>query len=204
MIPRFLFTGTVLSLLFVACALAENPFLSARSDEPTIAKFKGLEWNDEFEQEELPWSARVTTQRVATASWGAFFKITFDQIVTKAPRVREMRPLYFFTTDNEIVRLNEEKPDEVIRKLAVQSKPPKFELSEIYALSKGVRRISEGDVSGSKLTVKGDLSAYAWTHNSGHFTTVVWQRGVGLVEYSQGYGARSDGFRLKRESGARR
>jgi hypothetical protein len=115
-----------------------------------------------------------------------------------------MRTLYFFTTDSEIVLLNEEKPEEVVRKLASQPKPPKFEPSEIYGLSKGARKVSEGDVSGSKLTVKGDLSTYAWTHNSGHFTTVVWRRGVGLVEYARGYGAHSDGFRLKREAGAKR
>lgn len=201
---RSLFTFVAFVLMSVAGALAENPFLSAKSDEPATAKFKGVEWNDEFEKDELPWSARVTSQRVATAPWGAFFKITFDQVATKAPRPREMRPLYFFTTDSEIVLLNEAKPEDVIRKLAAQPKPPKFEPSEIYGLSKGARKVSEGDVSGSKLTVKGDLSTYAWTHSSGHFTTVVWQRGVGLVEYARGQGAHSDGFRLKRESGAKR
>jgi len=202
--PRSLLAFIAFSLLTAVGSLAENPFLGAKSDEPATAKFKGVEWNDEFEKDELPWSVRVTTQRVATAPWGAFFKIAFDQAATKAPRPREMQPLYFFATDSEIVLLNEEKPEEAIRKLATQPKPPKFGASEIYGLSKGVRKVSDGDVSGSKLAVKGDLSTYAWTHNSGHFTTVVWQRGIGLVEYAQGQGARSDGFRLKRESGAKR
>lgn len=204
MIRCSLLASAAFTLLSVVGALAENPFLSAKSDEPATAKFTGVEWNDEFEKDELPWSARVTTQHVGTARWGAFFKITFDQIATKAPRPREMPALYFFTTDHEIVLLNEEKPDDVIRKLAAQPKPPKFEPSEIYGLSKGSRKVSDGDVSGTKLAVKGDLSTYAWTHSSGHFTTVVWKRGVGLVEYAQGQGARSDGFRLKRESGAKR
>ena len=204
MIPRSLLSAAVLNLVLVACALAENPFLSAKSDEPVLAKFQGVEWNDEFEKDELSWTARVTTQRVATAPWGAFFKITFDQIATKAPRPREMRPLYFFTTDQEIVLLNEEHPEAAIRKLAVQAKPPKFASSVIYGLSIGARKVSDGDVASAKLAVKGDQSTYSWTHHSGHFTTVVWQRGVGLIEYAQGYGAHSDGFRLKRESGAKR
>lgn len=32
----------------------------------------------------------------------------------------------------------------------------------------------------------------------GHFKKVVWQKGIGLVEYSAGQGAMADGYRLKR------
>ncbi len=196
--PRFHLVLAALALLLAPLALAENPFLHAQSDEPAVAKFKGVEWNEEFDQDEYAWSARVTTRRVATASWGAFFKISFDQIATKAPHPRELRPLYFFTTENEIVLLNEEKPDEAIRQLAAQPKPPKFEPRDLYGLSKGARQVADDGTSSSKLAVKGDRSTYQWTHHSGHFTTVAWQRGVGLVEFAQGYGARRDGFRLKR------
>jgi len=38
------------------------------------------------------------------------------------------------------------------------------------------------------------------SHNSGHFTKVVWKKGVGLVEYAAGYGAERDGYRLKRQT----
>ena len=44
----------------------------------------------------------------------------------------------------------------------------------------------------------GSYHAYATLH-LGHFRTVVWQKGVGLIEYAQGYGADRDGFRLRRE-----
>ena len=191
----------LLSLFLTSIALAENPFLSAKSDEPVSAKFKGTEWNDEFGKEEYAWSAQVTTKRVATAKWGAFFKVTFDEIETKSPQKREMRPLYFFTTENEIVLFNEEKPEELIPKLAAEDQPPEFEPTDIYGLSKGTRSVAEGNTSGTKLAVKGDKSTYSWSHNSGHFTRVTWQRGVGLVEYGQGQGARKDGFSLKREVG---
>jgi len=188
----------MLGLSLAPLALAENPFLNAKSGEPVAAKFKGTEWNDEFDQEEYAWSARVTTQRVATAKWGAFFKVTFDQIATKAPRKREMQPLYFFTTDNEIVLFNEDKPEEAIARAAAEDKAPKFEASDIYGLTKGSRQVADGKISSAKLAVKGDRSTYEWSHNSGHFTRMTWQRGVGLVEYAQGSGARKDGFALKR------
>ena len=195
---RLLLAFVLASVLTASAGFAENPFLTAKSDEPVSVKFKGSEWNDEFDQEEYAWSARVTTKRIATAKWGAFFKITFDQITTKAPRPREMQPLYFFTTDNEIVLFNEEKPEEAIPRLAAQDKPPKFEPREIYGLTKGARKVAEDKVSGSKLVVKGDRSTYEWTHSSGHFTRATWLREAGLVEYAQGYGARKDGFVLKK------
>lgn len=187
------------SLAFALTALAENPFLNAKSDEPTSAKFKGLEWNDEWGADDVPWSARVTTKRLATAPWGAFFKITFDQVATKAPEKREVRALYFFTTDNAIVLFNEEKPEDLIPKLAAEPQPPKFEPTDIYGITKGSRKVGESDkVSSATLSAKGDRSTYEWTHNSGHFTRAIWQRGVGLVEFAQGYGARKDGYNLKR------
>jgi len=195
-IPAFV---AALSLLPALSALAENPFLNAKSDAPVVARFKGVEWNDEFDQEEYVWSARVTTRRVGVAPWGAFFEIAFDEIATKAPHPREMRPLYFFTTDHEIVLFNEEHPKEAISRLVMQEKPPRFEPRDIYGLSKGSRKVTEDGRSSARLAVKNDRSTYEWTHPSGHFTRATWQRGLGLVEYAQGYGARRDGFRLKRE-----
>jgi hypothetical protein len=191
-----------LYLLLALPGVAENPFLNAKADAPAVAKFKGVEWNDEFEEEEYPWSSRVTTRRLATAKWGAFFQLTFDQITTKGPRPREMRPLYFFTTDDMIVLFNEQNPEVEIVKLAAQEQPPTIEPTFIYGLSKGTRKVAEGDVSEAMLAVKGDRSTFVWTHGSGHFTRATWQRGFGLVEYAQGYGARKDGFVLKREAPA--
>jgi hypothetical protein len=189
-----------LYLLSALPGIAENPFLNAKADMPAVANFKGVEWNDEYEEEEYLWSTRVTTRRLATAKWGAFYKVTFDQITTKAPSHREMRPLYFFTTNDLIVLFNEQNPEEEIVKLAAQEQPPKIESTNIYGLSKGTRKVAETDVSEAKLAVKGDQSTYVWTHGSGHFTRATWQRGIGLVEYAQGYGARKDGFTLKREA----
>jgi hypothetical protein len=188
----------LLGLMLPSMGWAENPFLHAKSDAPVSAKFKGAEWNDEYEKDEYAWSTQVTTQRVATAKWGSFFKITFDQITTKAPKPRDMQPLYFLATDNEIFLVNEEKPDEAITRFASQDAPPKFEPDYLYGLAKGSRTVALSKVSNAKLVVKGDRSTYEFSHNSGHFTHVVWQRGVGLVEYGQGYGARKEGFSLKR------
>ena len=57
----------LLTLLLSPAGFAENPFLNAKSDAPVSAKFKGAEWNDEYEKDEYAWSARVTTKRIATA-----------------------------------------------------------------------------------------------------------------------------------------
>src|SRR6266566_8546223 len=48
------------------------------------------------------------------------------------------------------------------------------------------------------IRLKGDLCVYDASHPSGHFKKVVWKKGVGLVEHASGYGARADGYRLKR------
>jgi hypothetical protein len=39
--------------------------------------------------------------------------------------------------------------------------------------------------------LKGDLCIYEGDHPSGHFKKIVWKKGVGLVEYASGYGARA-------------
>jgi hypothetical protein len=49
------------------------------------------------------------------------------------------------------------------------------------------------------INVKGDLCVYDSSHPSGHFKKMIWKKGVGLVEYASGSGARADGFRLKRQ-----
>jgi hypothetical protein len=52
----------------------------------------------------------------------------------------------------------------------------------------------------TSVELKGDLCIYQASHPSGHFKTVVWKKGAGLIEYSTGYGATADGFRLKRST----
>jgi hypothetical protein len=47
---------------------AANPFLSAPDDKPVSAKFRGVEWGDEIQQDEIPLTARIVTTRVARMS----------------------------------------------------------------------------------------------------------------------------------------
>lgn len=191
----------VASLMLPLSSRAANPFLDLPDDKPVSAKFKGSEWGDKIgSQKDLPLSARVVTQRVAKAAWGAIYKISFEDIVSKAKPKREVGPLYYIALDDVIVFLNEEKPDEVAKKLAADSNPPKFEDSDIYGISTGHRDYAEGLLTKTRIEVKGEICTYEWTHNSGHFTTVIWQKGKGLIQYAQGSGARADGFRLKREA----
>jgi hypothetical protein len=196
-----------LLLILLACsalsvrALAANPFLFAADDKPVSAKFTGTEWNDE-RPKDLPLSAKVVTTRIAQAPWGSIFKISFEDIVSKADPKRELRPVYYIATDDEIVLLNEQDNEAAAQKLAAQDKPPTFEPGDVQGISKGSRKSSD-KLTETTIAVKDNRCTYQWSHNSGHFTTIVWQKGVGLIEYAQGYGARKDGYRLKREGNAK-
>lgn len=176
---------------------AANPFLSAADDQPVSAKFSGTEWNDEYGQKEFPLGAKVVTTRIVQAPWGAIFQISFENIVSKLDPKRDLRPVYYIVTDDEIVLLNEKDNLAAARKLAAESMPPTFDPSYVQGISKGTRKSSD-KLTETSIVVKGNRCTYMWSHNSGHFTTVVWQKGVGLVEYAQGYGASKEGYRLKR------
>src|SRR5207249_7132791 len=115
---------TAIAMSFVAsvCADAANPFLGAPDDKPMSAKFRGTEWGDEIEQDEIPLTARVVTTRVAKVPWGAIFKIEFFDVTSRArnpagvrPKLREIRPDYFVVTDDRIVLLNEEDNNAAVK-----------------------------------------------------------------------------------------
>jgi hypothetical protein len=194
---------TTLMLLAVS-AFAANPFLDAKSDKPVSATFRGTQWGDEIEEEEIPLTVRVVTSLVAKISWGTIFKIEFTDVTSARkpagvrPSKREIRPDYFVVTDDRIVLLNEEDNDAAARKISALNKPPEFGPNDIYGITSGSFEHAEGEWK-TTIKLKGDLCIYEASHPSGHFKKIVWKKGVGLVEYASGYGARADGYRLKRE-----
>jgi hypothetical protein len=191
---------TALLLLWLgalnAHSFAINPFLQNR-EQPTTAEFKGTEWNDEYAPKDIPLTAKVVTTQAAKTPWGGIFKISFEDLTSKAEKKRAIQPLYFVVTDDVIALLNEEKMDEAVKRIAALEKPPKFEDSDIYGISHGAKKLSD---SRTRTTIKGEKNTctYLYNHDSGNFMKVVWQKGLGLVEYGQGAGAHQDGFRLKR------
>ena len=187
-----------MSMLLPVSAFAVNPFLDAKDDEPVSAKFRGAEWGDEIQQDEIPLTARVVTTRVAKMPWGAIFKIEFTDLKSRASQKREIRPDYFIVTDDRIVLLNEEDNDAAIKKISALDKPPEFGQGEIYGITTGKFSHEDG-LWKTTISVKGDLCVYDSNHPSGHFKKIVWKKGVGLTEYASGYGARKDGYRLKRQ-----
>jgi hypothetical protein len=184
------------SLLPVS-GFAANPFLDAKDDRPVSAKFRGTEWGDDME-EEIPLTARVITSRVARMPWGAIFKIEFTDLKSRAKKPREIPPDYFIVTDDRIVLLNEEDNNAAIEKISAMDKPPTFEQGDVRGITSGKLNHEEGPWT-TTIEVKGDGCTYLTSHNSGHFTTIVWKKRVGLVEYASGNGAHADGFRLKRQ-----
>ena len=176
-----------------------NPFLAAKDDKPLSATFRGSEWGDEIDQDEIPLSARVITRRLAQMPWGAIFKIEFTDLKSQAGKPREIRPDYFIATDDRIVLLNEEDNDPAVKKISGLDKPPAFQPNEIYGITSGTFEHQEGEWK-TTIKLKGDLCIYDASHPSGHFKKIVWKKGAGLVEYANGYGAHADGYRLKREA----
>jgi hypothetical protein len=188
----------ILSIWLPVCVYAANPFLDVPDDKPASAKFRGTEWGDEIQQEEIPLTARVVTTRLAKMPWGAIFKIEFTDLESRAPQKREIRPDYFIVTDDRIVLLNEEDNEAAVKKISALDKPPEFEPGDIYGITTG-KFIHEDGLWKTTISLKGDLCVYDSSHPSGHFKKIVWKKGVGLVEYASGYGAHADGFRLKRQ-----
>jgi hypothetical protein len=195
---RYRIAIMTLLLSLPVCVYAANPFLNASDDKPVSAKFRGTEWGDEIQQEEIPLTAHVVTTRVAKMPWGAIFKIEFADLKSSAQQKRQIRPDYFVVTDDRIVLLNEEDNEAAIKKISGLDKPPEFEPGEIYGITSGSFNHEDG-LWKTTISLKGDLCIYDSSHPSGHFKKVVWKKGVGLVEYASGYGARKDGYRLKRQ-----
>ena len=183
-------------------AFAANPFLDAEDDKPVSANFRGTEWNDEFPEDEIPLTARIITTRIAKMPWGAIFKIEFTDLKSRAPEEHEVPPLrYYIVTDDRIVLLNEEDNDAAAKKISVMDKPPEYEPDNVCGITIGKFSHDQKDGLWHKtIEVKGDLCISVDEHPSGHFTKIVWKKGVGLVEFAMGYGAAREGFRLKRST----
>src|SRR5215831_7101840 len=155
-------------ILVTASAFAANPFLNAKDDKPVSATFRGSEWGEEIDQDEIPLSARVITTRLAKMPWGAIFKIEFSDIKSRAEKPREIRPDYFIKTDNQIALLNEEDNDAAVKKISALDKPPQFEPNDIYGITSGAFEHQEG-LWKTTIKLKRDLCVYDASHPSGHF-----------------------------------
>ena len=189
--------ATTIAIVLPVWAFAANPFLAANDDKPVSANFHGTEWGDEISEKEIPLTAQVVTTRLAKMPWGSIFKIEFTDVKSRAEKQREIRTDYFIVTDDRIILLNEEDNDAAAKKISALDKPPQFEPNDIYGITSGSFQHTEGEWK-TTIKVKGDLCIYDASHPSGHFRNIVWKKGVGLVEYASGYGARADGYRLKR------
>jgi len=191
------FTIVTLSILLAGATYAANPFLDTPDDKPVSANFRGTEWGDAIDEGEIPLTARVVTTRIAKMPWGAIFKIEFVDLKSRAPEPRKIEPEYFIVTGDRIVLLNEENIPAAVQRISALDKPPEFQPDEIYGITSGEFTHQEGPWR-TTIELKGDRCTYLANHSSGHFKKVLWKKGAGLVEYSSGYGAMADGYRLKR------
>jgi hypothetical protein len=184
------------AILFAPAIYAANPFLDAANDKPVSAQFRGTEWGDDI-GEDSPFSAKVITTRLAKTTWGAVFKIEFVDLKSKARKKRKLGLEYFIVTDERIVALRGENKETEVKKTAAMTEPPPFEPGDVFGIAQGEFKHDDHPWE-TTIEVKGDVCTYLRSHNSGHFSKVVWKKGVGLIEYAYGYGASADGYRLKR------
>jgi hypothetical protein len=187
----------MMTTLIPVSGYAANPFLNTPDDTPVSAKFRGTEWSDDIGAQDVPLTARVVTTCMVKMPWGAIFKIEFTDLKSRAEKRREIRPDYFIVTDDRIVLLNEEDNEDAAKKISTMDKPPTFEDGDVRGITSGKLDHEEGPWT-TTIEVKGDVCTYLARHNSGHFSKIVWKKGVGLFEYASGYGAHADGYRLKR------
>ena len=186
-----------MSILLAVSAYSANPFLDAPDDKPVSAKFRGTEWGDHIDEGEIALTARAITTRVAKMQWGAIFKVEFTDLKSRAPQPRKIASDYFVVTNDRIALLNEENNDAAVKKISAMDKAPTFEEGDVRGINSGKLGHEEGPWT-TTIELKGDECIYQASHNSGHFAKVVWKKGLGLIEYSMGYGAMADGYRLKR------
>src|SRR5438094_9755468 len=118
-----------MSILQSVSAYGANPFLDARDDKPVSANFRGTEWGEEIQEEEIPLTARVVTTRIAKMSWGAIFKIAFTELGSRAPEPRKISLDYFIVTEGRIVLLNVETNQAAVKTCRRVDQPPKIETS---------------------------------------------------------------------------
>ena len=58
-------------------------------------------------------------------------------------------------------------------------KPPEFEAGDVYGITTGKFDHEDGPWK-TTISLKGDVCIYVASHHSGHFTKIVWKKGVGL------------------------
>jgi len=155
-----------MSILQSVSAYGANPFLDARDDKPVSANFRGTEWGEEIQEEEIPLTARVVTTRIAKMSWGAIFKIEFSDLGSRAPEPRKISLDYFIVTDERIVLLNEENNEAAVKTVSGMDQPPEFEPSHIYGITNDSFS-HEDSLWKTTVKLKGDLCIYDSNHPSG-------------------------------------
>jgi hypothetical protein len=178
-------------------AAAANPYLALPDDRPVTREFTGTQWDNEKEDSpgETPLTAQVTTMRLEQMEWGAIYRITFK--TNPANAAEQIGTYYLLVSDNEILHLESADMDREIRVIRGMKKQPKFEKGDVLAVSKGKIRYDDGPWTTEVKIAGATCSRMTWHNGAGHFSTLVWKKGAGLIELAAGRGADLSGYRLK-------
>lgn len=185
---------------------APVPFLVP--DSPPVA-FTGVHWNDEWDGDS-PLSAEGSWVPLARFETGQFVRLNLAR-QGKPEHPREFPELIFWVTPQGAIYLSgtedvskapEVTPLDLILPEIDEAghfthPPTTSEETPVLASARGWRW-TNAPWTTEVSTDDGTVVRYLSSHPGGHFTKMVWQRGVGLTEIAMGSGARQSGWSLHR------
>lgn len=183
-----------------------NPYLPDL-DKPI--RYSGVQWNDEWQGDS---AIQAEGKFSSVAKFDAGEIVKFSLATTGKPKHPRTFPEFLFWVTNEgaIYRLptddtkqapKVEPLDIVVPVVTEEGKfggAPKSSGDVPIISSEYGWRWTSAPWTTEIATDNGGLVMFRSYHPSGHFTRMLWQRGLGITEISMGSGARQDGWELHR------
>jgi hypothetical protein len=197
-----LHTHILLSLFTLAPAWAETPASFLPKEAPP-ARLEGTCWNDgSAGGKDQPLSAEVSLVEVATGAWGRAVEVR----LATTPKSRVIPPLRWVETPNGAIytAADGENWSASVEPASLLI-PASAQDTLTFALPDGPKQNAHSQQwqrgpwqMSTRLNRGGDIAQHLAEHASGHFTTIVLQRGVGVLRLGMGSGAHQDGWQLNR------
>lgn len=212
--------GFLLSLL-VGAAAADHPFLPLK-EEAAESDFTGEHWNDDWKEHQAPLAAHLSVRQLAEFPEGRVVEISL-QTKGKPRHEQAFAPQqWLLTPDGSISRVDVGEQSAALEKWKASGHVPPPEPDDLLCPPQDesgyfttVAESTEADVVKVHVTAQqwqwarqpwttrvttddGSTVEFLSEHPSGHFSKIVWRRGVGILELAQGSGAGQSGWRLYR------
>lgn len=152
--------------------------------------YQGQSWSEEWDGDKKV-NASLQIEKLVELGRGELYRLSFTIDQLEKP---EKRTLYLWVAEQEIYELA----------VKVEEAQQMQKTGQSPEISPGDLRFKQADWEleqppwHSSIEDDGQTCKYQTVHNSGHFSTWVWAKGQGLVQYARGYGAHRAGWDLRR------